>query len=270
MNPIRRLAVFFMVLLFLTGLGILLYPFAHGYFVDLRIEQNATDFLSRVEIHAEIPDASESQVIIQEPGIPEPTMPAEYHELWQDMMAYNQTLYTTGQTELNCEYAYEKPCFLLRDYGLDSEVFAVISIPALEIEMPVYLGATSKHMADGAALLSQTSIPMGGTNTNAVIAGHRGWGGASYFRYIDQLQVGDSVIITSLWEELHYTVSEIRIIWPNEVEEILIQPGRELVTLLTCHPYASGGKQRYLVICERTTSSKSFQKRNFNYSEESI
>lgn len=74
-----------------------------------------------------------------------------------------------------------------------------------------------------------------------------------------------SVIITSLWEELHYVVSEIRIIWPNEVEKILIQPGRELVTLLTCHPYASGGKQRYLVICERTTSSESFQETNSNY-----
>lgn len=265
MNLARRLAVLFMLLLFLTGLGILLYPFAHGYFVDLEIEQNAIDFLTRVEIHGEIPEASESQVIIQEPGIPEPTAPAEHQELWQDMMVYNQALYTTGQTELNCEYAYEKPCFLLQNYGLDSEIFAVITIPVLELEMPIYLGATSRHMADGAALLSQTSIPMGGTNTNAVIAGHRGWGGASYFRYIDQLQVGDSVIITSLWEELHYTVSEIRIIWPNEVEKILIQPGRELITLLTCHPYASGGKQRYLVICERTNGSESFQETNFNY-----
>jgi len=121
----------------------------------------------------------------------------------------------------------------------------------LDKKMPIYLGATYQHMADGAALLSQTSIPMGGTNTNAVIAGHRGWGGASYFRYIDQLQPGDEVIITNLWEELHYEVSEIQIIQPNEVEKILIQPGRELITLLTCHPYASGGRQRYLVICER-------------------
>ena len=117
--------------------------------------------------------------------------------------------------------------------------------------LSLYLGATYQHMADGAALLSQTSIPMGGTNTNCIIAGHRGWGGASYFRYIDQLQPGDEVIITNLWEELHYEVSEIQIIQPNEVEKILIQPGRELITLLTCHPYASGGRQRYLVICER-------------------
>ena len=65
------------------------------------------------------------------------------------------------------------------------------------------------------------------------------------------IEPGDEVIITNLWEEIHYRVVETQIIQPNEVEQILIKPGRELVTLLTCHPYASGGRQRYLVICER-------------------
>ena len=136
-----------------------------------------------------------------------------------------------------------------------SEVFAVISIPALELEMPVFLGANYRHMADGAALLGQTSIPIGGKNTNCIIAGHRGWGGASYFRYVDKLQPGDEVIITNLWETLQYRVAEIQIIQPNEDEQILIKPGQELVTLLTCHPYASGGRQRYLVICERVNEN---------------
>ena len=97
----------------------------------------------------------------------------------------------------------------------------------------------------------QTSIPIGGENTNAVIAGHRGWGGAAYFRYITELQPGDEVIITNLWGTLTYRVAETQIIWPYEVDQILIQENRDLITLLTCHPYASGGKQRYLVICER-------------------
>lgn len=154
-----------------------------------------------------------------------------------------------------CKLAYEDPSFVLADYGLESEVFAVISIPALELEMPVFLGANYRHMADGAALLGQTSIPIGGKNTNCIIAGHRGWGGASYFRYVDKLQPGDEVIITNLWETLQYRVAEIQIIQPNEVEQILIKPGQELVTLLTCHPYASGGRQRYLVICERVNEN---------------
>ena len=52
-----------------------------------------------------------------------------------------------------------------------------------------------------------------------------------------------------------YRVCDIKIIDPHDVTEILIQPGRELLTLLTCHPYASGGKQRHVVYCERVESS---------------
>ena len=109
--------------------------------------------------------------------------------------------------------------------------------------MPVYLGALDDHLAAGAAVLGNTSAPIGGDNTNCVIAGHRGWRGADYFRYIDRLQAGDTVQVTNLWETLTYTVADIR---------IKIQQGRDLLTLLTCHPYASGGRQRYVVCCERT------------------
>ena len=59
------------------------------------------------------------------------------------------------------------------------------------------------------------------------------------------------VTITNLWGTLHYKVVETRIIQPNDIDAIKIQPGRDLITLLTCHPYASGGRQRFLVICER-------------------
>ena len=199
---------------------------------------------------------SESQLDQDTPSdSPEPTEPDTYTDLWRDMVDYNKEIYINGQKGLDCKLAYEDPSFVLADYGLESEVFAVISIPALELEMPVFLGANYRHMADGAALLGQTSIPIGGKNTNCIIAGHRGWGGASYFRYVDKLQPGDEVIITNLWETLQYRVAEIQIIQPNEVEQILIKPGQELVTLLTCHPYASGGRQRYLVICERVNEN---------------
>ena len=240
-------------IVFALGLGLFLYPYIQGFVVDSHIQYDAEAFLDRVDQIKPSVLIPEETVPV-EPSIPEMQLPPEtrpYADLWDDMTYYNEQIYRDGQKDLDCEYAYEKPSFVLKNYGLDSEIFAVITIPSMELEMPIYLGATYQHMADGAALLSQTSIPMGGTNTNCIIAGHRGWGGASYFRYIDQLQPGDDVIITNLWEELHYEVSEIQIIQPNEVEKILIQPGRELITLLTCHPYASGGRQRYLVICER-------------------
>lgn len=121
----------------------------------------------------------------------------------------------------------------------------------MELTMPAYLGASDAHLAAGAAVLGNTSAPIGGDNTNCVIAGHRGWRGADYFRHIDRLTVGDTVKLTNLWETLTYTVADIQIIQPHEIEKIKIQQGRDLLTLLTCHPYASGGRERYVVYCEK-------------------
>ena len=85
-----------------------------------------------------------------------------------------------------------------------------------------------------------------------VITGHRSCRGADYFRHINRLAVGDTVKLANRWETLTYIVMDIQIIQPHEIEKIKIQPNRDLLTLLTCHPYASGGKQRYVVYCERT------------------
>ena len=249
-GKLRSLALLLVLFLFAAGLAIFLYPYLWGAMVDREISLNAQGFLNRDVTTPTIPEVI---VTVDSPTEPEETR--DYPELWADMVRYNETIYTQGQTGLSCAYDYQKPSFCLKDYGLADEVFGVISIPAMELEMPIFLGATEQHMAEGAAHLSQTSLPIGGENTNCVIAGHRGYNGASYFRYIDKLKVGDAVYITNLWEQLTYRVSEIRIIDPHDVEEILIQPGRELLTLLTCHPYASGGRQRYVVYCERVESS---------------
>ncbi len=136
-----------------------------------------------------------------------------YPELLADLQGYNKLIYAERQAGLNDAAACEEPAALLRDYGVE--------------------------------------VPIGGVNTNCVIAGHRGWYGADYFRHIDRLQAGDMVTITNLWETLTYTVVDIQIIQPHEAEKIKIQPGRDLLTLITCHPYASGGRQRLVIYCER-------------------
>lgn len=248
-GKLRAFLIALMLLVFASGLAFLLYPYLWGAMVDREISLNAQGFLNRDETAPTIPEVI---VTVDSPTEPEETR--DYPELWADMVRYNETIYTQGQTGLSCAYDYQKPSFHLKDYGLADEVFGVISIPAMELEMPIFLGATEQHMAEGAAHLSQTSLPIGGTNTNSVIAGHRGYNGASYFRYIDKLKVGDLVSVTNLWERLTYRVCEIKIIDPHDVTEILIQPERELLTLLTCHPYASGGRQRYVVYCERVES----------------
>ena len=246
-NRWKNLFIMVMLIVFLSGLILFLYPYIGGGITEQRILRSAEDFLKRTELPVFTRPAEESDGESES----EP-FSRIYPELWADMTAYNEALYNDSQAGLSSVDSYEDPSFRLADYGLESEAFGVLTIPALDFQMPIYLGATKQHLSDGVAHLSQTSLPIGGKNTNSVIAGHRGWYGADYLRYIENLKIGDEVTVTNLWEELTYRVCQISVIEPSQVEAILIQPDRELLTLLTCHPYATGGRQRYLVICERT------------------
>ena len=247
----KILFVILAVLLLLLGGGTMLYPALNGLWVEHTMHRDSEDFLLLLEEDAEKTVEKSSYVIPGEPESEKPDVPEQYSKLWLDMKAYNEAIFREGQKGLAAPSAYEDVCFRLSDYGLDSEVFGVLSIPKLNLQMPIYMGATKENMAAGAAVMGQTSLPIGGSDTNCVLAGHRGWNGAAYFLYINQLEPGDTVTVTNLWETLNYQVKETKVIDPNDVEAILIQPGRELLTLLTCHPPASGGKQRYLVFCER-------------------
>ena len=175
----------------------------------------------------------------------------QYPELLAALQEYNRQLYAEKQCNLTDLEACEEPAADLTTYGIEDEIIGVLEIPAMELTMPVYLGASDAHLAAGAAVLGNTSAPIGGDNTNCVIAGHRSWRGADYFRHIDKLAVGDTVRLTNLWETLTYTVADIQIIQPHQIERIKIQSNRDLLTLLTCHPYASGGRERYVVYCEK-------------------
>ena len=239
----KVILIVLMVLLFMAGLTAFLHPYIQKRIVDTALREDAREFIDRVteELWQETPE--EQPEALEQP----------HKALLTAMQAYNEQIYLEEQKGLCDPWSYQQPSFTLADYGLENEMFGTISIPKIELELPLYLGATEENLAAGAAQLSQTSIPVGGNNTNAVIAGHRGWGGASYFRYITELEPGDKVILTNLWEELTYRVVDADTIEPNEVNKVLIQPGKDMVTLLTCHPYASGGKQRYLVFCERVT-----------------
>ena len=214
-------------LLAVAGTCVMLWPVVTGYRLQANTDEAVQSFL-------------------------EERKPEQKHsELLADLQAYNQRIYAEKQSGLVDLEACEVPAANLTAYGVEDEIIGVLEIPAMELTMPVYLGASDAHLAAGAAVLGNTSAPIGGDNTNCVIAGHRGWRGADYFRHIDKLAIGDTVKLTNLWETLTYTVADIQIIQPHEVEKIKIQQGRDLLTLVTCHPYASGGKQRYVVYCEK-------------------
>lgn len=241
----RRIFLVLMMGIFQIGLSLFLFPVWNGIMVNQQIGETTQNFQSTIQTQpVETTEAGSNQERRQ------------YARLWEAMQEYNAQLFEEGQIQLDSPQDYTVPSFSLKEYGLKEDVFGVISIPAIQVEMPIYLGATESHLAAGVAHLSQTSLPIGGDNTNCVIAGHRGWNGFPYFRYITDLKQGDRVTIQNPWETLEYEVAETKIIAPNDIEEIHIQEGRELLTLLTCHPYASGGKQRYLVICERVNQEE--------------
>lgn len=247
MDKRKLFLIFLSGILFFMGLVTFLFPYWNGALVDHTMQQKAERFMEQV-IQTTPSEPTEPFAS----SLPTETQQVLYPELLADMKAYNERIFENGQEGLRSELSYQQPSFVLADYGLGSEVIGVLSIPKLELEMPIYLGATYQHMNDGAAHLSQTSLPIGDRDSNCVIAGHRGWNGASYFLNITELEPGDEVAITNLWETLTYEVTGMEIIEPNDVGKILIQPGKNMLTLLTCHPYGSGGRQRYLVYCERT------------------
>ncbi len=240
----RGLEICAAVLLFFAGLFTLLYPSLNGARLENASLEAAESFIDAFIVPVE----TGSPV-----ALPEET-PRPYGKLYEAMAEYNDRIYAEEQKGLSDPWAYEAAGIDLPAYGFEDGVAAVLSIPAIELEMPVYLGASYDNMAAGAAVLGQTSLPIGGDNTNCVIAGHRGWNGAAYFLNIDKLQEGDEIQLINLWETMNYTVTEIRIIEPTDIKQVLIQEDRELLTLMSCHPYASGGKYRYLVFCERETT----------------
>ncbi|MCD7715088.1 MAG: class C sortase [Lachnospiraceae bacterium] len=173
-----------------------------------------------------------------------------FQSLYNEMLEYNQNLAENGQ-QLVDAWSYTQEPIDLTELSNEDGAIGYIEIPAMDVILPLYIGATTDNMAKGAAVMSETSMPIGGTDTNCVIAGHRGYSGMSYFREIEKLEIGDRVFITNIWETLIYEVAEIRVIDPDDIESILIVPGKDMVTLLTCHPYMSHGKYRYVVYCER-------------------
>ena len=225
----RKTSLVLAVLLAVAGFCVMLWPVFTGHRLQADTDAAVQEFLA---------DRDEPE--------------QQYPELLAALQEYNRQLYAEKQCNLIDLEACEEPAANLTTYGIEDEIIGVLEIPAMELTMPVYLGASDTHLAAGTAVLGNTSAPIGGDNTNCVIAGHRGWRGADYFRHIDKLAVGDTVKLTNLWETLTYTVADIQIIQPHEVDKIKIQPNRDLLTLLTCHPYASGGRQRYVVYCEKT------------------
>ena len=120
-----------------------------------------------------------------------------------------------------------------------------LTVPRLGIDRIVLAGASGSSLAFGPGHLFGTARP--GENGNVVIAGHRD----THFRFLQELKKGDEINLqTGSGENIHYRISEIRVIHEKETQ-YLDETDTTILTLITCYPFnavTAGGPMRYIVI----------------------
>lgn len=180
------------------------------------------------QLHASRAAAGYSQVV-------EELSTEELSALRSEAQAYNKSLagkaasYNLSDSE---EAAYER---LLCVPGTD--VMATVSIPAINMTLPIYHGTSEGILQIGVGHLAGSSLPVGGESTHSVLVGHRGLPSAKLFTNLDRLAVGDTFSLTCLGEVMYYEVDQVLIVEPDDTSALAIEEGKDLCTLLTCTPY---------------------------------
>ncbi len=199
-------------IILLLGLAIMLYPIVSDWW-NSKVQTRAVADYDKVV--AEMDDS-------------------EYEIMLNQARDYNKRI-----AALSAPFAEENA---LEDYYdiLDvsgSGVMGYITIPIIQVELPIYHGTDVAVLNVAAGHLQGSTFPIGGENTHAVISAHRGLPTSRLFTDLDKLVVGDTFTITILNEVYTYEVEEILIIEPQQVEKLAIIPNGDYVTLMTCTPY---------------------------------
>lgn len=250
------------IVLVLAGCAFFLYPNFRDWNTQSDVDAIEEEFQSYQE--GDVSGEEETEKVLQPQELQEKKQTGDvvntgvntsvYPELYQEFQEYNQSLIEDGQVIMDA-WSYNTSHDQYEE--LEDGELGYIEIPDMKVRLPLYIGSTSNHLAKGAAIVNGTSMPIGGENTNCAIAAHRGWRGSAYFQYVENMKVGSKVYITTPWETLTYQAVETKIVLPSDVESVMIQEGRDMITLVTCHPYQlGGGPYRYLVYCVRTTGDE--------------
>jgi sortase A len=131
-------------------------------------------------------------------------------------------------------------------------IMGSVEIPKISTKLPIFHGTSDAVLAKGVGHLRGTSLPVGGSSTNAVLSGHRGLPSALLFTRLDQMRKGDVFFVNVLRQEMAYRVVGVHVIDPGDTHLYTVQQGRDLVTLMTCTPYGIN-TSRLIVVGERTT-----------------
>ena len=178
---------------------------------------------------------------------------------YQYLVAYNRRVRSGAGGAVNDPWGLGSQQSELDRIGLPDGMIGSVRIPAMNVRLPLYLGSTKANLARGATVVAGTSAPLGEPDSNSVIAAHRGgYHGNRMFLDIENVKVGDLVYVDTLWDSFVYRAEQIRVVPMSDVSSVALQPGRDMITLLTCDPYipTGGAKNRYLVYCVRDRAAE--------------
>lgn len=219
------------ILLFIIGSTVLLYPTASNMWNNYRNMQIQMSYIQKV-------DNLDKEV---------------YANILSQAREYNNHHHTNMIVDTfdeENEYKLSHPYDTLLNPNGD-QIMGYLEIPRINLELVIYHGIGESVLEKGVGHVEGTSLPIGGESTHAVLAGHRGLPGAKLFTDIEKLRMGDVFYIVVMHEKMQYKVEQIEVVLPNETEKLKIEEGRDHVTLLTCTPYGIN-THRLLVRGERT------------------
>lgn len=209
----KHLATIVLVLILLAGLSLLLYPTFSNWWNSFHSSKAISDYSEQVA------------QLDQE----------QYTELWEAAIDYNQVLQNKGNVFQITDEQRAAYSQLLNVGG--NGVMGYIEIPSIDVSLPLYHGTSESILQVAVGHLEWSSLPTGGEGTHCVVSGHRGLPSARLFTDLDDLRTGDQFMIRVLDELMTYEVDQILIVDPDDVDDLLIEEGKDLVTLVTCTPY---------------------------------
>lgn len=234
----NKLVIFLFIPMILLGLGLLLYPFISN----------------RISV-------GHYQKVIQtyDKKVSEETKDAN-NKLLMDAREYNRSLSFGEVVDV-----FQNPEVKNSDRYLsilninDNGMMGYISIPKIDVRIPIYHGTTSDVLQKGVGHLEGSSFPVGGESTHAILSAHRGLPSSKLFTDLDQLKKGDIFYIYILNQVLAYQVDQVLVTEPSETDALRIVDGKDYITLVTCTPYAIN-THRLLVRGERIEYNEQVEK----------
>ena len=201
-----------LVLMLFIGVCGLLYPSVSQYW-------NSKTQTRAVENYQEILDSLKQE---------------DYEAFFSEADRYNQEL-SELSNPLQDYIRLEGYSHILNING--NGIMGYVSISKLGVEIPVYHTVSAEVLNVACGHLEGTSLPVGGENTHCVLSAHRGLPHARLFTDLDKMELGDTFQLTVLDRTLTYQVDQIKVVRPNEIDDVQLVAGRDLCTLLTCTPY---------------------------------